>query len=101
MTNGETCTGVDPDGTVKIFKSLEGVLYAKFRSADMRNENDELLQEIPFRVFMTGDLAFYGICHGKENSTSHWCPWCMLSHASRQDVGHQLGELWDLEKTPK
>jgi hypothetical protein len=98
MTNGETCTGVDPDGTVKIFQSLEGVLYAKFSLAGKKNENDELLQEIPFRVFMTGDLAFYAICHGKENSTSHWCPWCMLSHASWQEVGHQLGELWDLDK---
>jgi hypothetical protein len=98
MTNGATCTGVDPDGTVKILKTVNGVVYAKFSLADKRNENDELLQEIPFRVFMTGDLAFYAICHGKENSTSHWCPWCDLSHANWQDVGHPLGELWDLNK---
>jgi hypothetical protein len=93
MTNGETCTGVNPDGTVKILKTVDGVVYAKFNLAGKRNENDEVLQEIPFRVFMTGDLAFYAICHGKENSTSHWYPWCMLSHASWQDTGHELGEL--------
>jgi hypothetical protein len=98
MTNGETCTGVDLDGTVKIFQSMDGVMYAKFSLAAKRNENDELLQQIPFRVFMTGDLAFYAICHGKESSTSHWCPWCQLSHANWQGVGHEPGELWTLEK---
>jgi hypothetical protein len=30
MTNGETCTGVDMDGTVKILKTVDGVVYAKF-----------------------------------------------------------------------
>jgi hypothetical protein len=47
---------------------------------------------------MTGDLAYNAICHGKENSTSHWCPWRMLSHANRQASGHKLGELWSLDK---
>jgi hypothetical protein len=97
MTNGATCTGIDPDGSIRILSTVDGVLYAKF-GFEKHNENDELLVEVPFRVFMTGDLAYYAICHGKENSTSHWCPWCMLSHANWQTSGHELGELWDLGK---
>jgi hypothetical protein len=98
MTNGRICTGTGPDGNIRIIRAGDGdgVIYATF--AEKRNDTDTVLQVIPFRVFMTGDLAYYAVCHGKENSTSHWCPWCMLSHANWQASGHELGELWDLDK---
>ena len=99
MTNGRICSGIDPDGNILVMSTEDGrVIYATFSLAGKRHETDTVLQEIPFRVFMTGDLAYYAICHGKENSTSHWCPFCMLSHANWQDSGHELGELWDLDK---
>jgi len=30
----------------------------------------------PFKVYVTGDLAFYALVLGKPNSSSHWCTWC-------------------------
>jgi hypothetical protein len=100
MTNGRMCTGPDPDGSIRIIRG-DGGIYVTFNLDGKREAADSVLKEIPFRVFMTGDLAYYAICHGKENSTSHWCPWCVLSHANWQADGHELGELWDLEKITK
>jgi hypothetical protein len=36
---------------------------------------------LPFAIFMTGDLSYYADVVGMSNSTSYWCPWCLLSHA--------------------
>jgi hypothetical protein len=47
MTHGETCKGINPDGTIKILKTVNEVVYAKFSLAGKRNENGKLLQEIP------------------------------------------------------
>ncbi len=33
-----------------------------------------------FEVFITGDLSFYADVLGMPNSSSYWCPWCLLSH---------------------
>jgi hypothetical protein len=49
MTNGATCTGIDPDGSIQIISTVDGVLYEKF-GFEKRNNNDELLVEVPFRV---------------------------------------------------
>jgi hypothetical protein len=57
MTNGATCTGVNPDGSIRIISTVDGVFYAKFGFENL-NEKDKLLVEVPFRVFMTGDLAY-------------------------------------------
>jgi hypothetical protein len=34
----------------------------------------------PFNIFIMGDLSYYAYVLGMPNSTSHWCPWCLLSH---------------------
>jgi hypothetical protein len=34
----------------------------------------------PFTIFITGDLSFYADVLGMPNSSSYWCPWCLLSH---------------------
>ncbi len=34
----------------------------------------------PFALFITGDLSFYADVLGMPNSSSYWCPWCLLSH---------------------
>jgi hypothetical protein len=33
-----------------------------------------------FRLFVTGDLAYYADAIGKNGSSRHWCIWCMLQH---------------------
>jgi hypothetical protein len=48
MMDGETCTCINPDGTIKILNTVDGVVYAMFSLAGKKNENNKLLQEIPF-----------------------------------------------------
>jgi hypothetical protein len=58
LTNGETCTGLTHYGSISILSTVDGVLYSQFGLDGKYNENDEVLLQIPFKVFMTGDLAF-------------------------------------------
>jgi hypothetical protein len=44
MTNGDTCKGAYLDGSVKMLKTVDEVVYAKFNFAGKRNENDEVLE---------------------------------------------------------
>jgi hypothetical protein len=37
-----------------------------------------------FYLFITGDLAFYADVLGMPNSSSYWCPWCLVSHKEWQ-----------------
>ena len=41
-------------------------------------------------VFVTGDLAFYGILLGNEGSLPHWCFYCMLAPAEWRDQDHLM-----------
>jgi hypothetical protein len=36
--------------------------------------------KIVFAMFITGDFSFYADVLGMPNSSSYWCPWCLLSH---------------------
>jgi hypothetical protein len=40
---------------------------------------DEHLISLPINVFLTGDLAFLSTLLGKENMSTAWCPWGILS----------------------
>ena len=35
----------------------------------------------PFSLYITGDLSYYADVLGMPNSSSYWCPWCLLSHS--------------------
>lgn len=41
-----------------------------------------------FSLFITGDLSFYADMLGMPNSSSHWCPWCLISHKQWQEPPH-------------
>jgi hypothetical protein len=36
----------------------------------------------PLSLFITGDLSYYADVLRMPNSSSYWCPWCLLSHAN-------------------
>ncbi len=59
---------------------------------------DENLIALPINVFITGDLAFLSTLLGKENMSTAWCPWCMLSKTQWSVKDHDRGELWTLDK---
>jgi len=50
------------------------------------------------RTFIAGDLAFFSLILGKENRSSKWCNWCMLSPKEWSVSGHERGELWTIDK---
>jgi hypothetical protein len=60
--------------------------------------SDEQLIALPVAVFLTGDLAFLSTVLGKENMSTAWCPWCILSKSQWSASGHQPGELWTIDK---
>jgi hypothetical protein len=64
---------LDPDGNFLIIATDgDEVIYATFTLAGKWHGTDTVLQAvIPFHVFMTGNLAYYSICYGKENVISH------------------------------
>jgi hypothetical protein len=41
---------------------------------------------------MTGDLGFYADVPGMPNSSSYWCPWCLLSRVEWQESVTNTGE---------
>jgi hypothetical protein len=53
---------------------------------------------LPVNVFITGDLAFLSTLLGKENMSTAWCPWCMLSKVQWSLKNHDKGELWTIDK---
>ena len=44
---------------------------------------------------MTGDLAFYFTCLGRENMASTWCCWC--SSSKTQWKKNIIKDYWKLE----
>jgi hypothetical protein len=68
------------------------------RSARLSNE-DTVVLNVPIRVFITGDLAFYATIVGKEGMDKAHCHWCKLSKHQWQPYGHPLGIKWTLYRS--
>ena len=65
--------------------------------SDDRTENCNW--DFRLKKLICGDLAFFATILGKENMSSTWCTWCMLSKMQCSAGGHELGDLWDIQKT--
>jgi hypothetical protein len=65
----------DFDGNIKIlFDQQQHTLYSTFKSVVIKhNDNDTIITTIPFRVSVTGDLAFYAMFLGKDGMSTKWC----------------------------
>jgi len=61
------------------------------------NNNDDFIS-LNTRTFIAGDLAFFSLILGKENWSSKWCHWCMLSPKEWAIDGHEKREKWTIEK---
>jgi hypothetical protein len=62
------------------------------------NTGNELLSNIPIRLFITGDLAFYATMQGRENADWHYCMWCKLKKAAWQRCKHPSGPRFNIEE---
>jgi hypothetical protein len=76
---------------IKDQRQLEFTVQQEFHTIIDMKELDPELQELPeedalsidssircFKVYVTGDLAFYALMLRKPNSSNNWCIWCQL-----------------------
>jgi hypothetical protein len=95
ILKGSAASGVTPDGKISVYDDIStDSIYCSFGET---SNNALLLTIIPFRIFITRDLAFYAAVQGKESSTSNWCWLCQLSHSRWQSSQHYHGDLWTLQ----
>ena len=45
-------------------------------------------------IFIVGDLAFYGMCLGKEGMSGKWCHICKIAAAQMGQLGAVTDDLW-------
>jgi hypothetical protein len=87
--------------TVHVYRSGDDVLATKIglqeESINISNVLYFRYKTIPFRFFRTGDMAYYAMCLGKVNMSSHWCTWCNLSVANWERQGHRKGQQYNLQ----
>lgn len=105
LQDGILCEGPGPDGTIQ-FQGSRGASFVLRRD----DQNDEIVESgsatsihpVPFKVHMTGDMAWYAVALGKENSATNWCWICQLKKSEWQkrssDGGPRQGSLWSLQE---
>jgi hypothetical protein len=83
-------------GALQLIREQDGNLYCS-----MKNDDDQslltIITNLPIRVFVTGDLAYFAAILGKVNMAGDWCTWCRLSAKEWSPTDHDKGELWTLE----
>ncbi len=73
---------------IAICRALHAISYLD--DSPLQNRTfDEHLISLPINVLRTGDLAFFLTLLGKENMSTAWCPWCILSKAQWNVNNHQ------------
>ena len=62
---------------------------------------NQLFAELPIELWIAGDLKWIAAAFGKENSSGHWCPWCLKSakewSVPNQDQSANNGPYWSSE----
>jgi hypothetical protein len=96
------------DGSLTIWKQPEGEpeadpldgvssVYAMLDGTYRLCDEDTLVSNVPIRVFIMGDLAFFKTVVGKEGMGKAHCHWCKLPSSQWQTLGHAPGPKWTLE----
>jgi hypothetical protein len=79
-------------------ETQDSTFYAILDRTYRRSPEDTLVLNVPIRVFITGDLAFYATVVGKEGMDKAHCHWCKLGKHQWQKCGHPLGVKWTLQE---
>jgi hypothetical protein len=70
-------------------------------SCSMKNDDDQslltIITNLPIRVFVTDDLAYFAAILGKVNMAGNWCTWCGLLAKEWSPRDHDKGKLWTQE----
>jgi hypothetical protein len=105
ITRTESVTGDGHDAMLTVSKrqapsESEPLMYAPFSENGKESGEDAVVMEIKMYLLITGDLAYYAMLLGREDSTSKWCWLCDLSHRAWQFAGHVIGDPLTLILSP-
>jgi len=65
----------------------------KYNHSKTLKKGSSIVLIIPhFDLYVTGDLSYYADVLGMPNSSSYWCPWCLLSRIQWQQSADNVGE---------
>jgi hypothetical protein len=99
LKDGVLCEGPGPDGVIQFTDSEASFVCNKQNSEVLASD---VINAVPFKVHMTGDMAWYAVALGKENSSTNWCWICKLRKTEWQygnfDCGPPQGPLWTLDE---
>jgi hypothetical protein len=88
----ESIEEVVKSGALQLIREQDGNL-----SCSMKNDDDQSLTiittNLPIRVFVTGDLAYFAAILGEVNMAGDWCTWCELPAKEWSPTDHNKGEL--------
>src|SRR5688572_14981883 len=97
MLGDKIATGNATDGLIKVlYYSSQQQYNATFAST--HSPEHAIVHEIPFRVFIVGDLKSHAAWQGWEYSTTHWCFCCDLQKTEWQKKEHVRGLTLTVEQ---
>jgi hypothetical protein len=103
LRDGVLCEGPDADGVIQFSDSTHEASFVELHN----NQNHESIEtdrmhSVPFKVHMTGDMAWFAVALGKENSSTNWCWICKLRKSAWQKRATNgeapQGSLWTLKE---
>jgi hypothetical protein len=83
--------GAEGDPETDDAELVTSTFYAILDRTGPLGDEDTLVLNVPIRVFVTGNLAFYATVVGKEGMDKAHCHWCKLPSARWQTYGHAPG----------
>jgi hypothetical protein len=83
--------GAEGDPETNDAELVTSTFYAILDRTGPLGDEDTLVLNVPIRVFVTGNLAFYATVVGKEGMDKAHCHWCKLPSARWQTYGHAPG----------
>jgi hypothetical protein len=73
--------------------ATENGFSVKYSHESNLQKGSVIILSIPhFNLYITGDLSYYADVLGMPNSSSYWCPWCLLSRIEWQQSANNTGE---------
>ncbi len=94
MMEKDLATGKTHDGRLLVQYDPVEKINAKYAFA---GEEKGDRAELPFRIFISGDLSFFACLLGKDGSSGCYCYVCDLPQSQWQEEEHEKGALWSLQ----
>jgi len=84
LRNDSSCNTCYLTYTISAGSTENGFSMQHIEDEPFEIDSKIVLTIIGVYIYITRDLAFYADVLGMLNSSSYWCPWCLLSHPQWQ-----------------